>query len=450
MKDKYLTVTALTRYIKRKIDIDPHLREVFLRGEISNFKHHSRGHMYMTIKDDRSRIQAVMFAGYNRYLKFRPENGMIVQIKGEISVYEVHGQYQLYIHQMEPGGIGALYLAYEQLKEKLQKQGLFDPVHKQEIPSFPNHIGVITSPTGAAVRDIITTIKRRYPTVEVTVFPVLVQGERAEKSIINAIKYANELENVDTLIVGRGGGSIEELWAFNEEEVARAIFDSKIPVISAIGHETDHTISDYVADLRAPTPTGAAEMAVPHQEELKNRIASYKRTLIKEMSQQLNQENDRLNRFLNSYAFRYPEQLLKQKEQELDDRTDRLYKNMDQRLKEKQSLLSNYYKRMLTLHPQAQIKSAQEALQQLMKRNTSGMKNLYDKQAVELSNRIDKLSLLNPVDIIKRGFALPYGPNGQIIKSTEQVAEHDRITVNIQDGSLHCEVLTVEGGNEHE
>jgi len=450
LKDKYLTVTALTRYIKRKLDIDPHLREVFLRGEISNFKHHSRGHMYMTIKDDRSRVQAVMFAGNNRYLKFRPENGMIVQIKGEISVYEVHGQYQLYIHQMEPGGIGALYLAYEQLKEKLQKLGLFDAVHKRKIPPFPNHIGVITSPTGAAVRDILTTIKRRYPTVHVTVLPVLVQGERAEKSIIHAIEQANELGMFDTLIVGRGGGSIEELWTFNEEAVARAVFNSKIPIISAVGHETDVTIIDYVADLRAATPTGAAEEAVPHEEELKNRIASYKRTLTKDMSQKLGQNKDLLKRLLNSYAFRYPEQLLKQKEQELDDNTDRLHKNMRRRLEEKQSVVSNFYKRMLTLHPQTQFKSAEETLQQLIKRNTNGMKNIYDRNAGELKRRMDKLSLLNPVDIMKRGFALPYGTHGQIIKSTEQVTERDKLTVKIQDGRLHCEVLAVEGGKEHE
>lgn len=254
MIDKYLTVTAVTKYIKRKMDTDPHLKQILIKGEISNFKQHSRGHMYMTIKDSQTKIQAVMFAGNNRFLKFKPENGMNVLIKGEISVYEAYGQYQLYINQMEPDGIGSLYLAFEQLKEKLQKKGYFDPSIKKNIPLYPEHIGVITSPTGAAIRDIITTLRRRYPIVKITVIPVLVQGPNSPYSIKLAIEKANEIGGFDTLIVGRGGGSIEELWSFNEEIVAEAIYRSKIPIISAVGHETDVTISDFVADLRAPTP----------------------------------------------------------------------------------------------------------------------------------------------------------------------------------------------------
>lgn len=447
---KYLTVSALTKYIKRKLDTDRHLREVFLRGEISNFKHHSRGHMYMTIKDDQSRIQAVMFAGYNRHLKFRPENGMNVLIKGEVSVYEVQGQYQLYIHHMEPDGVGSLYLAFEQLKEKLRHEGIFDLVHKKKLPPYPEHIGVVTSPTGAAVRDIITTIKRRYPIVEITVIPVLVQGTRAAESIKKGIEYANELGIFDVLIVGRGGGSIEELWSFNEEIVAKAIFYSNIPVISAVGHETDVTISDYAADLRAPTPTGAAELAVPHYGELKDRITSLKRILTKDMQQQIKHFRDQLNRIYNSYAFRYPEQLIKQKEQELDQLTERMERMTSQQLKEKKTYFTNHYNRLLLLHPEHQLKQSKESLTQLMKRNNHAMERLIEHKANDLRAKMDKLSLLNPVEIMKRGFALPYSEDGQIIKSVNQVTEKDRITVNMHDGNLHCEVLAVEGGNENE
>src|SRR5699024_6314893 len=302
-EDKYLTVTALTKYIKRKLSADPHLKNIWLKGEISNFKHHSRGHMYLTIKDDHARIQAVMFAGNNRRLKFRPENGMNVLIRGEIGVFEQFGQYQLYIRQMEPDGIGSLYLAFEQLKEKLHKQGYFDKTHKRDLPKFPENIGVITSPTGAAVRDIITTIKRRYPIAQTTVIPALVQGVNAPESIVDAINRANELTDCDVLIVGRGGGSIEELWSFNEEIVANAIFHSTIPVISAVGHETDITISDYVADVRAPTPTGAAEIAVPSQLELLDKINSIQRSLTRVLTDQITASQQNLNRMKQSYAF---------------------------------------------------------------------------------------------------------------------------------------------------
>ncbi|MDY0396483.1 exodeoxyribonuclease VII large subunit [Virgibacillus halophilus] len=324
--EKYLTVTALTKYIKRKLDIDPHLRSVWLKGEISNFKHHSRGHMYMTIKDDHARIQAVMFAGNNRYLKFIPENGMHVLIHGDISVFEASGQYQIYIQRMEPDGFGSLYLAFEQLKTSLSQRGFFSNDHKQEIPAFPNRIGVVTSPTGAAVRDIITTIKRRYPVAAITVVPALVQGVHAGNDIARAIRFANQLNQFDVLIVGRGGGSIEELWGFNEQVVAEAIYESRIPIISAVGHETDVTISDYVADLRAPTPTGAAELAVPSIYEVLGTLGAMKRSMQQSMDNLLTSENRHLKRLMRSYAFRYPEQLLRQKEQEMDKLSERFKK----------------------------------------------------------------------------------------------------------------------------
>ncbi|WP_042145864.1 exodeoxyribonuclease VII large subunit [Paucisalibacillus sp. EB02] len=443
MTEKYLTVTALTKYIKRKMDTDPHLRSIWLKGEISNFKLHSRGHMYLTIKDDQARINAVMFAGNNRYLKFKPEDGMKVLIRGEISVFEASGQYQLYIQQMEPDGVGSLYLAFEQLKEKLRKQGYFDPKYKKEIPQFPNHIGVITSPTGAAVRDIITTIKRRFPVVQVTVLPVLVQGVNAAGSITRAIKKANKGNLFDVIILGRGGGSIEELWSFNEEVVAEAIFQSTIPIISAVGHETDVTISDYVADLRAPTPTGAAELAVPSQYELLDKISRIKQSLSSLIGITVKQNRDQLERMSQSYAFRYPEQLIRQKEQELDKNRERMDRGFQLILQSKSDRLSNYKTRLLTQHPKRQLDQATKAFQLLVKQKDQVMNQYIEKQSLQLSRAMDKLTLLNPLEIMKRGFAIPYTSSGDIIKSKSQIKRSDHIQINLHDGLVDCEVLDI-------
>lgn len=441
MNDKYLTVTALTKYIKRKFDTDPHLQIIWLRGEISNFKHHSRGHMYLTIKDEYSQVRAVMFAGNNRYLKFVPENGMRVLIKGKIGVYEPQGQYQLYIQQMQPDGIGALYLAFEQLKEKLHKLGYFEESIKKQLPKYPKHIGVITSPTGAAVRDIITTIKRRYPIVETTVIPVLVQGQAAADSIKRAIEYANKLAAFDVLIVGRGGGSIEELWSFNEEIVAQAIFHSEIPIISAVGHETDVTISDYIADLRAPTPTGAAELAVPSQVELMDKIQGFKRSLTKIMTQNITQAETHLNRMKRAYAFRYPEQLVVQKEQELDKLVERVEKGFNQVTADKQRSLRVIEQRLLNQHPRELLEQMKKELKQITKQQRNAMKQIVERKSVTFANMIDKLSLLNPLETMKRGYAIPYAANGQIIRSIAAVDSNEDISVQLADGLLDCRII---------
>lgn len=314
MDKRYLTVTALTKYLRRKIETDKHLRNVWLQAEISNFSHHSRGHMYFTLKDENARLSAVMFSFQNKFLKFKPENGMKVLVKGEINVYEPQGQYQIYVQSMEPDGIGSLYLAYEELKKKLAKEGLFDEQRKKPIPSFPSHIGIITSPTGAAIRDILTTIERRFPFVKRTLLPVNVQGRQAAPSIVKAIERANA-SDFDVLIVGRGGGSIEELWAFNEEQVARSMSASNIPIISAVGHETDFTISDFVADLRAPTPTAAAELAVPSMIELHKHLTQLTSRLNYHLTQDVKRKKEQLAALENTYAFKYPIQLNKQKEQ---------------------------------------------------------------------------------------------------------------------------------------
>lgn len=258
------SIKELNRYIRMKLDSDNLLSDVWIRGEISNFTHHGSGHMYFTLKDESSRIKAIMFASHNQRLPFIPKEGARVIARGNVTVYERDGQYQFYATHMQPDGIGSLYLAYEQLKSKLEKEGLFAEVRKRSLPRFPKCIGVITSPTGAAVRDIVITLQRRFPQVAIVIYPVLVQGKGAAPSIVKAIGALNAMGEADVLIVGRGGGSLEELWAFNEEEVARAISASRIPVISAVGHETDFTIADFAADLRAATPTAAAELAVPH------------------------------------------------------------------------------------------------------------------------------------------------------------------------------------------
>lgn len=441
--EKYLTVTALTKYIKRKLDIDPHLRSVWLKGEISNFKHHSRGHMYMTIKDDHARIQAVMFAGNNRYLKFTPENGMHVLIHGDISVFEASGQYQIYIQRMEPDGFGSLYMAFEQLKKKLSLRGFFADDHKKKIPVFPNRIGVITSPTGAAIRDIITTIKRRYPVAEITIIPALVQGVHAGNDIARAVRLANERNHFDVLIVGRGGGSIEELWGFNEQIVAEAIYESHIPIISAVGHETDITISDYVADMRAPTPTGAAELAVPSIVDVMATIDARKRSLQQSMEHILTNEDRHLNRLMRSYAFRYPEQLLRQKEQELDKLSERFRKNAQAITAKESEKLTQLKIRLLSLHPRKQFTQASKDSTFLTKRLYQVMETRLKQKNATLHTLIEKLTLLNPLETMRRGFSITYTKEGNILKEKKDVKMDDRITVKISDARLDCRVMDI-------
>lgn len=449
MKDKYLSVTALTKYIKRKMDLDPHLKTVWIKGEISNFNHHSSGHMYFTLKDRTSRIQAVMFAGNNRYLKFQPESGMHVFIKGYVSVFEPYGQYQLYVQQMEPDGLGALYLAYEQLKQKLEQRGYFREELKKALPKFPTHIGIITSRTGAAVRDILITIKRRYPIVKTTIIPTTVQGEYAAPAIQRAIERANDLNIFDVLILARGGGSLEDLWPFNEEIVAEAIFKSNIPLVSAIGHETDVTISDFVADLRAPTPTGAAEIVVPSLHELKDGLGRLQRSLYQSMRYSIQANEKHLNRLQDSYAFKYPEQLIGQKEQQLDLINERLIQSQIRLSDHSENQLNYMYRRLTSLNFPQLIEQKSSNLNQLMRRKDQIIRNIYHLKNEQFTNVLEKLSLINPLFVMQRGYAIVYDENEKIIKSTKQVNIDDHIRVHISDGMLHCKVLhTEEDDNE--
>jgi exodeoxyribonuclease VII large subunit len=444
MEKKYLTVAALTRYIKAKIDRDPHLQTVWLKGEISNFKYHSRGHMYFTLKDEQARISAVMFASYNRNIQFRPEDGMKVLIRGQISVYEAGGSYQIYVHDMQPDGVGNLYLAYEQLKASLEKEGLFSQAYKKAIPPYPRTIGVVTSPTGAAVRDIITTIQRRYPIAKIIVFPVLVQGEYAASSIVRAIQQANIMGEADVLIVGRGGGSIEELWAFNEESVARAIFQSEIPVISAVGHETDFTIADFVADLRAPTPTAAAELSVPNILELEEKIVHRTLRLQRVMREMMNSKKERLQALQNAYAFRYPKQLYVQKEEQLDRILEQFLQAKERYIERKAHRVQQLALNIQKHHPAQKIARAKEISLALRKQLDREMKNTLRQKEHSFTRAAEKLEALSPLRIMMRGYNVAYDDKKNIVKSVKQLQLGDTITVQLQDGLLDCNVWGIE------
>lgn len=423
MQDKYITVSQLTRYIKFKIDNDEHLNNVFLKGEISNFKAHTRGHFYFTIKDETSRINAIMFASNASKLKFLPEDGMKIMVTGRISVYEATGGYQIYVEDMIEDGIGNLYIKYEQLKKKLELEGLFSKEHKRKIPKIPNKIGIITAPTGAAIKDILSTIKRRWPIVETILFPSLVQGETAAPDIVKQINNAQEYD-LDVLIIGRGGGSIEDLWCFNDEEVARAIYHSRIPTISAVGHEIDFTIADFVADLRAPTPTGAAEMAVPNKEDFKNYLNQINIRLNKSMHNLINIQKEKLETLKNSYILKNPIAIYEVKEQKFDTLYEKLFLVMANTLKNNRTIFDNY------------ISKLEYSIEKVVENN----KNRY-------LHNLNKLELLNPLLTIKRGYTITRFDN-KVVTSISNVKINDKIDIEVTDGIIHAIIQKKEKKND--
>lgn len=443
---QYLTVKALTKYIKRKFDADPHLEQVYVKGEISNFKKHSSGHMYFTLKDEDTRIMAVMFARYSAEMKFVPENGMHVLIRGSVSVYEMSGQYQIYVNEMLPDGIGELFLAFEQLKEKLGKEGLFSQDAKKPIPVYPNVIGIITSPTGAAIRDIITTIKRRYPMGKILVIPALVQGKNASKNIAKAIQKANSGKVADVLIVGRGGGSMEELWAFNEEVVARAIYESKIPVISAVGHETDVTIADFVADLRAATPTAAAELAVPHIEDLMEQLIQRRARLYQGMGAIIKARRSQLNYMEQSYIFRNPHKLYEQKWQQLDRMRETLIAVQNHIIFKKNSHYGELRNRLARSHPSALLEMNKERAARAEARLQQEIHAIIKTKVSDFMGKTSTLDALNPLSILRRGFNVAHTEDGKLIKSVNQGTVGDKLTLTLTDGRLNCKIENIEEG----
>lgn len=396
MNNNYLTVSEINKYIKSKFDNDPELGLVYLKGEVSNFKFHTTGHLYFTVKDENARILAVMFNGSARGLKFTPKDGDRVLIIGKISVYEASGNYQIYVNEMALDGVGNLYLEFEKLKKKLSEKGYFDESLKQPIPKFPKKIGVITASTGAAVRDILTTINRRYPLVEVIVFPSLVQGIGAKEDITKNINIANSYD-LDVIILGRGGGSIEDLWAFNEEIVADAIYKSSIPIISAVGHEIDFTISDFVADLRAPTPTAAAELAVPNITQLQDEIKNYKIRASRSIVNTLKSNKEHLSKLLNSYVLKNPLNIYEVKTQKLDILITRLFSSIE--------------------------------------RNIERNKHKY-------LNIISKLEPLNPILTLKRGYSITE-LDGKTIVDVKNIKIDDVIETNVSNGSFTSKIIDI-------
>lgn len=419
----YITVSEVNKYIKEIINDDLLLKKVYLRGEISNFKAHSRGHYYFTLKDENSRIAAVMFSFNNRNLKFVPYDGMKVLVTGKIDVYEASGAYQIYVEDMAPDGIGALYVAFEELKKKLLAEGLFDKDKKKKIRRIPRRIGIVTSPTGAAIKDILTTIKRRFPVCETILFPALVQGEEAASDIAKKIKLANEVKDVykiDTLIVGRGGGSLEDLWPFNEEVVARAIYDSDIPVISAVGHEIDVTISDYVADLRAPTPTAAAELAVPDINTIITYLDTARSRGYTAINNILNNNYKKLNNLENSYILTRPMSMYEIKEQKLDILIDNLNKAISKKIDNTKVRLYTCSNSYILNNPEM----------------------LYKYSSQRLEHMISKLEVLNPLNTLNRGYAI-IKKDDKVLSSIKNIKKNDTLTIKLKDGEVDSKIIKV-------
>ncbi len=394
-----LSVTQVNLYIKELMNRDDILTDVLVKGELSNFKAHSSGHMYMSLKDETGVMRAVMFRGSASKLRFTPQNGMKVVAHGRVTVYERDGQYQLYIDDMQQEGIGDLYVAFEELKAKLSAEGLFDPAHKKTLPKYPKKVGVVTAPTGAAIRDIINVLTRRFSYADVVLYPVLVQGENAAESIATAIRYFNETKGADVLIVGRGGGSIEDLWAFNEEVVAREIYRSEIPIVSAVGHEIDFTISDFVADLRAPTPSAAAELVVPSQTELNEK-------------------------FQNVYR--------------------RLYSQAERILEQGRLRVKSLSERPSLQNPMLKVEEERIYLDRLTQDMTVAASRILEQKKQGLGVAASKLDGLSPLGVLSRGFSVAKGEDGTVIDSVSQIKAGDDMTVMVKDGRILATVKETE------
>lgn len=393
-KSHVFTVKELTKYIKKRLEGDPELTDIWVKAEISNFKHHSSGHMYFTLKDKDSQIRSVMFRE-NTPTKFTPEDGLNVLARGNIGVYERRGDYQMYVVEIQPEGVGALHVAFEQLKKKLNEEGLFDEAKKSPLPFIPKKIGIVTSPTGAAIRDILNVSMRRYPNAHMIIAPVRVQGEMAKYEIVKAIEILNT-QDIDLMIVARGGGSLEELWAFNEEIVARAIYASKVPIISGVGHETDFTIADFVSDKRAPTPSAAAEIALPEKKELIRYMRTVRGRLDQSIYKRLEYERKHLQNITNSVIFRKPKSNIDQHRQHLDE---------------------------------------------ILKRLNLSASNYLKSQSKDLDLLASKLDTLSPLSILSRGYSVSQKiPEKTIVRAISDVGKGDLLKVIVSDGEIFCEV----------
>lgn len=420
MDNNYQTIGEFTRYLKLMFDTSSKMKNVYLKGEISNLKIHTTGHLYFSLKDETSKINAIMFASSAKNLKFVPTEGMKVLVHGRVSIYEATGNYQIYVDNMDEDGLGNLYIEFEKLKKKLASEGLFNQEHKRPIPKYPKKIGVITASTGAAIRDIISTIKRRYPIVTIYLYSSLVQGDGAKDDIVRNIKRANN-DDLDVLIVGRGGGSIEDLWPFNEEVVAHAIYESKVPVISAVGHEVDFTIADFVADLRAPTPTGAAELAVPNIRDVIDLINNYSIRLNESMNKCIKLKRLYLDSLKDSYVLKNPMLMYENKEQKLSMMIEKINSIINHNLENKKLYLENLKNNHILINPN----------------------ELYKEKTTLLNHLIESLELINPLKVLKRGYSVTY-KDDKIINSIKDIKKDDMLKLKLSDGYINTKVIDKE------
>ena len=435
MEKRYLTVSALNRYLKAKIDSDEQLQKILIKGEVSNFKHHSSGHLYFTLKDETSRINAVMFASKARKLPFELENGMKVLIQASVSVYDVAGTYQLYVDNIEQDGLGNLYLRYEQLKKALALEGLFDQEHKQEIPKFPSKIAVLSAYPSAALADIVRTIKLRFPVVRVIVFPIPVQGKGAYLHIINTLNYVDSL-GFNTIIIARGGGSLEDLWNFNEEALARAIYNCKTLIISGVGHEIDYTICDFVADCRCATPTAAGIKATPDLVELKQNVNNINYTLNTLMKQKITLNKQMLNKLNSFYLFKNPNKLFEDKKVKIDYLSDRLKDiftyNLNLQSNKAKNLIQtfNHQANLFTLEQKNHLNLINQTMEQLMKQKIK-----YEKE--KLYYTLSKLNTLSPLKVLERGYAIVLKEDN-VVLTVNELKTGDKIKIKMKDGSKNA------------
>jgi len=441
----YLTVTALTQYLKRKFDVDPYLGKVYLTGEISNFRLRPHAHQYFSLKDDNAKISAIMFKSAFEKLKFTPETGMKVLVTGRISLYEPTGSYQIYVERMEPDGVGQLYQAYEQLKKKLADEGLFT-APKRPLPRFPKRIAVVTSPSGAVIRDIITTTRRRFPIAQIVLFPAVVQGDAAAADIVRQIQRANANGSFDTLIIGRGGGSIEDLWPFNEEIVARAIAASELPIISSVGHETDTTIADLVADVRAATPTAAAELAVPVLSDELVKLGQQRTRLNNAMSNRINFQQERLNKLMTAYVFRQPQRLYETYVERLDRAQQALTRNMQMQVQQRRQRFALAQQGLLSQSPLERVHRDQLTVSQTAARLNLEAKRYLETQQKQVTQLINGLDYLSPLKIMGRGYSY-VTQNDHVVRSVSDL-KPALATIHLSDGTAEAEIKTIKPASE--
>lgn len=443
MNNEYITVSDINKIIKRTIEDNNELRDVYLKGEISNLKFHSRGHLYFSLKDESSKINAVMFNYMKTGINFTPKDGISVLVHGRVSVYEASGSYQIYVDFMQQDGVGNLYVLFEELKKKLSSEGLFDREHKKKIRRVPRKIGVITAPTGAAIKDIISTINKRFPMTEIVVFPTLVQGESAASNIVRMINLANTFDDIDTIILGRGGGSIEDLWAFNEEVVARCIYESRVPIISGVGHEIDFTISDFVADLRAPTPTGAAMLAVPDINEVKRYFKSTKERCNIDITNKIFSYQELLKKYKSNYILNNPIKLYEMQEQKINILYDRLNSCIKIKLDNCIHIIDKYKANYILNNPKILYENKKQDLLNRVKDLNNSISKIMELN----SNRVDtlklKLDLLNPDNVLDKGYSIVY-KNDKIVKNIKDVKENDELKIMVKKGNIFANVKGVD------